>query len=331
MAFDSPSIVSESRLASRRKMAVLLRRSSFPLRARRVGYHRRQSGGVYTWCDVSGRTKRGGGGILRTCLGAGATCGSLLYLLDRSVEAMSPVPRLPSYPWEFQGYLKSLDHSAVRRGWQVYMTACYSCHSLRYVRFMDLINVSHTENEVKDIAAEFEVQDGPDDEGNYYTRPGRTSDLIPPAFPNEQAAKAANLGMYPSDLTYFVHSKSNGTNYLFAFLTGWMEPPAGVAVTELQHFNVYFPGNVVSMPQVLFENILEYDDGTPATISQMAKDLVEFFTWTASQEFDQRKSMFIRAMGVSLMLLASTFYYHRYVWSSMRSRQIAYVPKRRKC
>lgn len=89
--------------------------------------------------------------------GAGATCGALLYLLDRSVEAMGMDARPPSYPWDFDGYLKSLDHSAVRRGWQVYRTVCYTCHSLRYVRFMDLVDVSHTTDEVKAIAAEFEV------------------------------------------------------------------------------------------------------------------------------------------------------------------------------
>jgi len=109
-----------------------------------------------------GRWKRGKR-IAKNCLsvllaGAGATCGALLYLLDRTVEAIGPGIRLPSYPWEFEGWLTSLDHSAVRRGWQVYKNVCYSCHSLRYMRFMDLINVTHTEDEVKAIAAEFEVK-----------------------------------------------------------------------------------------------------------------------------------------------------------------------------
>lgn len=94
------------------------------------------------------------------------------------------------------------------------------------------------------------MQDGPDDEGNYYTRPGKITDLIPSSFPNEQAARAANLGMYPPDLTYFIETKRNGKNYLFAFMTGWMDPPAGVTLTDAQHFNAYFPGNVVGMQQV---------------------------------------------------------------------------------
>jgi len=146
-------------------MATLLTRNCFSLRLRRV-FHRQRFGRAYA-CRDSGssngtRWKRGKR-IAKNCLsvllaGAGATCGALLYLLDRTVEAIGPEIRLPSYPWEFEGLLTSLDHSAVRRGWQVYRNVCYTCHSLRYMRFMDLINVSHTEDEVKAMAAEFEVE-----------------------------------------------------------------------------------------------------------------------------------------------------------------------------
>lgn len=97
------------------------------------------------------------------------------------------------------------------------------------------------------------MEDGPDEEGNYYMRPGKTTDHIPSAFPNDEAAKAANLGMLPPDLTYFIETKENGRNYLFSFLTGWMDAPAGVTLTDLQHFNAYFPGGVVGMPQVSAE------------------------------------------------------------------------------
>ncbi|XP_028044712.1 uncharacterized protein LOC105836784 isoform X3 [Monomorium pharaonis] len=93
------------------------------------------------------------------------------------------------------------------------------------------------------------IQDGPDDEGNYYMRPGKLSDLLPPPYPNEEAARAANFGAYPPDLTYIIFARKNGRNYLFSVLTGWMEPPAGVSLTDQQHFNVYFPGNVMSMAQ----------------------------------------------------------------------------------
>lgn len=146
-------------------MATLLTRNYFPLRAKRDSSRRQQSGRVYTWCNDIGWS-RGWKGILKNSLGVlmgvGATCGALLYFLDRSVRAAERVAHLPSYPWDFEGLLKSLDHSAVRRGWQVYRTVCHTCHSLRYVRFIDLIDVSHTEDEVKAIAAEYEVDGRPE-------------------------------------------------------------------------------------------------------------------------------------------------------------------------
>jgi ubiquinol-cytochrome c reductase cytochrome c1 subunit len=103
-----------------------------------------------------------------------------------------------------------------------------------------------------------QIQDGPDEEGNYYTRPGRLSDLLPSPFPNEEAARAANFGAYPPDLTYIIFARKNGRNYLFSLLTGWREPPAGVSLTDQQHFNVYFPGNVMSMAQVSIKDIIPH-------------------------------------------------------------------------
>jgi len=79
--------------------------------------------------------------------------------------------------------------------------------------------------------------------------------------------------------------------------------------------------------QALFDGMVDYDDGTPSTESQMAKDVVEFLSWTSSQEHDQRKRMFIKATGICLILLLSILYCMRYHWSHLRSRHIAYVPK----
>jgi len=142
----------------KRKMATLLSKNYFSFRMK-CCFQRQQFGRIYTWYNgiqwkVEKRILRNGLGVL---VSASATCGTFLYFLDQSVQAMDRVAHLPSYPWDFEGYLTSLDHSAVRRGWQVYRTVCHTCHSLRYVRFMDLINVSHTRDEVKAIAAEYEV------------------------------------------------------------------------------------------------------------------------------------------------------------------------------
>lgn len=170
------------------------------------------------------------------------------------------------------------------------------------------------------------MEDGPDDEGNYFTRPGKLSDYIPSPYPNEEAAKAANFGAYPPDLTYMILAQRDGVDYVFSLLTGWMDPPAGVESEENQYFNAYFPGGRTTMPQMLMEGAVDYDDDTPATASQMAKDVVEFLMWTASSEHDTRKIMTLKCIGIFLILMVSTFYIYRRTWSHVRSRRIAYVP-----
>ncbi|KAK2584194.1 hypothetical protein KPH14_006619 [Odynerus spinipes] len=236
--------------------------------------------------------------------GAAATCGSVLYLLDSSVKASSGMQATPpSYPWEFDGVFSSLNHTALRRGWQVYRNVCSTCHSLRYVSFMDLIDVSHTREEMTAIAAEYEVEDGPNDEGNYYTRPGKLTDRVPSPFPNEEAAKAANNGAYPPDLSHVVLARRNGQNYIFSLLTGFMDPPAGVELMDTQTFNLYFPGGAINMVEMLQDGAVDYEDGTPATRSQMSKDIVEFLVWTSSQDHDIRKLMSMKAIGILILLL----------------------------
>ncbi|XP_012154457.2 uncharacterized protein LOC105664392 isoform X1 [Megachile rotundata] len=179
-----------------------------------------------------------------------AGCGIVLHYLDRSVAAFEQDIEIPRFPWAFNKPFKSFDHATLRRGWVVYRTVCHTCHSLRYIRFMDLVETTHTREEAKAIAAEFEVQDGPDEVGNYYTRPAKLLDYIPSPYPNEEAARAANFGAYPPDLTQMVHARKYGLDYCFSLLTGFMDPPAGVELNEGQYFNIYFPGGFTTMPQV---------------------------------------------------------------------------------
>ncbi|XP_076243333.1 uncharacterized protein LOC143184760 [Calliopsis andreniformis] len=257
------------------------------------------------------------------------SCSVVLYFLNQSVKAVEISITLPRYPWSFNGVFKSFDHSSLRRGWTIYKTVCHTCHSLRYVRFRELVDVTHTQEEAKAIAAEYEIQDGPDAEGNYYMRPGKLSDAVPDPYPNEEAARAANSGAYPPDLTYVVYSKKDGTNYVFSLLTGFMDPPAGVEPGDGQYFNVYFPGGSTTMAQILFPNMVDFDDGTPATESQMAKDIVEFLTWAGAPEHDTRKLLTIKCLGVGIILMAAVAHLVRRHSIHLRSRQIAFVPKRR--
>lgn len=136
----------------------------------------------------------------------------------------------PDYPWSHTGMLDAFDHGSIRRGFQVYKQVCAACHSMIYIHWRDLVGVCYTEEEAKKMAAEEEVEDGPNDEGEMFTRPGKLSDALPNPYKNEQAARFANGGAYPPDLSNIVGARPNGTNYIFALLTGYREPPAGIKV-----------------------------------------------------------------------------------------------------
>ncbi|KAL2727079.1 hypothetical protein V1478_007357 [Vespula squamosa] len=283
--------------------------------------------GTRTRCENDRKRIRISLGVLA---GAATTCGSVLYFLDSSVKANSVQAMPPSYPWKLDSFFSSLDHSAVRRGWQVYKAVCSACHSLQFVRFMDLVDVSHTKEEIVAIASEYEIDDGPDEEGNYYKRPGRLPDKIPPPFPNEEASRAANNGAYPPDLSYIINARKNGRNYVFSLLTGFMEPPAGLNLTETQQFNPYFLGTALSMTELLHDGILEYDDGTPATKSQMAKDVVEFLSWSSGQDHDKRKLMTIKVLGAGIITLLAVWYMKRITWTNVLNQRIFSI-SRDKC
>lgn len=138
----------------------------------------------------------------------------------------------PSYPWPHEGILSSYDHASIRRGHQVYQEVCASCHSMSLISYRDLVGVAYTEEETKAMAAEIEVVDGPNDEGEMFTRAGKLSDRFPQPYANEQAARFANGGAYPPDLSLITKARHNGQNYVFALLTGYHDPPAGVSVSS---------------------------------------------------------------------------------------------------
>nr|KYP31784.1 hypothetical protein KK1_047725 [Cajanus cajan] len=147
----------------------------------------------------------------------------------------------PSYPWPHKGILSSYDHASIRRGHQVYTQVCASCHSMSLISYRDLVGVAYTEEEVKAMAAEIEVVDGPNDEGEMFTRPGKLSDRFPQPYANESAARFANGGAYPPDLSLITKARHDGQNYVFALLTGYRDPPAGVSVSySLSFLNLLF-------------------------------------------------------------------------------------------
>lgn len=252
--------------------------------------------------------------------------GAVAYSLDQSVKAdLSLHP--PTLPWSHNGYLDSLDHASIRRGYQVYKQVCAACHSMRFLAYRNLVDVCYTEEEAKAEAAEVMVRDGPNENGEMFDRPGKLADYFPNPYPNDAAAAAANNGAIPPDLSFITLARHGGESYIYHLLTSYCDAPAGLDLREGQHFNPYFLGGAIGMAPPLYNEVIEYDDGTPATQSQLAKDVCTFLTWASSPEHDIRKKMAIKVLSILTIMTAASFYYKRFKWSVVKTQKIVYTPK----
>lgn len=229
--------------------------------------------------------------------------------------------------WSHSGLLESFDHASVRRGYQVYKQVCAACHSMNYMYYRNLVGTIMTEEEAKAEALEVMVTDGPDETGAMFERPGKLADKFPRPYPNDEAAKAANNGALPPDLTFITGARHGGENYIFALLTGYCDPPAGVTVAEGMHYNPYFPGGQIGMAQSLFNEVIDYDDGTPASASQLAKDVSTFLRWSCEPELDERKRMGMKVVAIGTFLCILGLYWKRHIWSVLKSRKIVFKPR----
>jgi ubiquinol-cytochrome c reductase cytochrome c1 subunit len=254
-----------------------------------------------------------GSGIPLSCSGGGSD-----HITDDHIPALS-------YGWPHDGPLSSFDVKSIRRGFQVYREVCASCHSLDKIAFRNLVGVTHSEEEAKKIAESYEIEDGPNDDGEMFERPGKLSDKLPNPYKNEPAARAANNGALPPDLSLMVKARHGGADYVFALLTGFEEPPAGKVMLPGLHYNPYFAGGAIGMESPIREGALEYEDGTPATRAQMAKDVTCFLAWTAEPEHDDRKKAGYKFMIALAIAIGITGFYKRFRWSIYKTRMISYV------
>lgn len=239
-------------------------------------------------------------------------------------SADGDVLHAPHYKWTHDGPLSAYDAKAIRRGHQVYTQVCASCHSMKFLHYRDLVGVAYSAAEAKALAAEIEVQDGPNDDGEMYDRPGKLADCLPSPYENEEQARAINNGALPPDLSLMAKARHSGTDYLFALLTGYKDPPAGVTVAPGMHYNPYFPGGQIAMPVQLQDGGVEYDDGTPATASQQAKDVATFLTWAAEPKQDQMKQYGNKLLLFLLFSAALLGYHKRMRWAPLKATKIAY-------
>lgn len=254
---------------------------------------------------------------------AGVAVGSTVYALNQPLEASEMIAHPPKMSWPHKFGINSFDHASIRRGWEVYKQVCAACHSLQYVHYRQMVDVFLTEEEARAEAAEILVEDGPDDTGKMFMRPGKLADAVPNPYPNQEAARAANNGAYPPDLSLIVIARDGGEDYIFSLLTGYTDPPAGMHIEDGQHFNPYFPDGAIGMAQALYDEVIEYTDGTPASASQLAKDVTTFLAWSSMPEHDERKLMSLKFLMIGVPILLACWYWKRHTWIQVKTRKIA--------
>ncbi|MCO6417679.1 cytochrome c1 [Siccirubricoccus sp. KC 17139] len=244
-------------------------------------------------------------------LAAGLLAGGPALAAGEGVE-------VPNTRFSFDGIFGHFDRASAQRGFQVYKEVCANCHSMHLMSYRNLRELGLSDAEVRAIAATVQVQDGPNDEGEMFERPGRPSDRFRSPFANERAARAANNGALPPDLSVIVKARENGADYIHALLTGYAEPPAGVTLMPGMNYNKYFPGHQIAMaPPLTGEGQVEFHDGTKATVDQMVNDVVQFLAWTAEPELEQRKAMGVKIIVFLVILAGLAYSVKRKVWADV--------------
>ena len=244
-----------------------------------------------------------------------AVLGSLMFAPAIVARAADESPQLPRQQWSFEGVFGTYDRASLQRGFQVYKEVCSVCHPVKHLHFRDLTDIGYSEDEVKAIAAGYQVTDGPNDDGQMYQRPGRPSDPIPGPFPNDQAARAANNGALPPDQSLIVKARPGGPDYVYGILTGYKEPPANFNLLPGMNYNEFFPGHQIAMPPPLGDNAVTFADGVPATVPQMAHDVTSFLTWAAEPRLEDRHRTGFK-VTLFLVVAAGVFYAaKRKIWA----------------
>jgi len=267
-----------------------------------------------------------------------AALGGFATLASAAEEGGGHAPQPHREHWSFAGPFGHFDQAQLQRGFQVFKEVCASCHSAQLIYFRNLAQPggpAFSEAQAKTVAEEFKVQDGPNDAGDMFERPGRLSDHWPSPFPNEQAARASNGGAYPPDFsvlakarTYevgfpgflidiFTQYQEQGPDYIHALLNGYVDPPEGFAVPEGGHYNTFFPGHSIKMPKPLSDDQVTYTDGTPQTVDQYSRDVTAFMMWMAEPHLEARKRIGFQVMIFLIVFAGLLYFTKKKVWKSV--------------
>jgi cytochrome c1 len=259
--------------------------------------------------------------------------------------AAGEAPKIDRQNWSFSGMTGQFDRNQLQRGFQVYKTACASCHTINRIAFRNLAEPGgpqFPEDAVKALAAEYQVTGEPDGEGKPTKVPGKLSDRFPPLYANEKEARSIHNGAYPPDLSlmarargiethaaWYIHPflmlkdvaagyQEGGADYIYALLSGYSDPPSDVKMAEGMNYNRAFPGHQIAMAPPLSDGVVEYKDGTPSTVSNYARDVAAFLSWTADPHHDRRKRLGWQVLLYLLIMSALLYMAKRRIWADVK-------------
>ena len=241
-----------------------------------------------------------------------------IFAIINPVYSEEPSTDFLKTSWSFKGLFGTFDRASLQRGYQVYQEVCSACHSVQQLSYRNLLEEGgpeFSEEEVRAIAAQFEVIDGPNSEGEMFTRPGRLSDNFVKPFPNVESATAANGGAYPPDMSVLVKARKNGADYIYSLLLGYEDAPAEYVLDDGVYYNKYMSGHKIKMAKPLSDGAVEYSDGTQATETQMAKDVVTFLAWAAEPHLEARHKTGVKTILYLIILLTLVYLSKQKVWS----------------
>jgi ubiquinol-cytochrome c reductase cytochrome c1 subunit len=224
---------------------------------------------------------------------------------------------LKTRDWSFSGPFGTFDKAAMQRGFQAYQEVCAGCHSMKLIAFRNFADLGYSEAEIKALAAQYEVQDGPNDEGEMFMRPAIPADRMPAPYANDNAARAGNNGALPPDLSLIAKARPNGPNYLYSLLSSYDDAPDGKEVPDGMYYNVAYPGHLIAMPQPLYGDDVEFSDGAATSIEAVSADLTHFLMWAAEPKMEVRKRIGVAAVFFLSIFVIFSYLAKRRIWADV--------------
>jgi len=280
-------------------------------------------------------------GIAAALVGALLTAGAIGGPALAASSQLEPM----AVHWSFESPFAMYDQAQLQRGYKVYREVCAACHSMSMVAFRNLGDKggpfwnpkypNPNENPVvKAIAADYQIADIDSDTGEAIKRPGTSADYFPNPFANPVAARAANGGALPPDMSLLVKAREGGPAYIYSIVTGDLTTaPHGLTVPAGKYYDPYMAGDMspywkgdpnkipvggfIAMPPPLTAGKVTFDDGTPSTLAQEAKDVAAFLEWAADPKMEERKQVGTAAMIFLLLFSGLLYLTYRGVWRNV--------------